>query len=224
MSEHVGQDASTPEDLALDTIPLVSSRPIVKLLEDIHLQHFLGELSPSEVKDLTSTSLSIPRQILIATDHVVGDPRTPYKNRSEFVRHAVHALLMAWVDAGWPDKHVYDIVSHAAAMREGAERLRVRADFDEAVTAYEVQLHDGAEYGDWGLITRTLASLKGFIERSPDPFWKEHLMRVTAKNPAVKRAIATMYDGVQVFRRRDKRRKEAEAWQKWLESLNYDDQ
>lgn len=215
------EDGTAP---ARQVVPAVAPHPIVQLLENIHLQHFLGDLSPGEIKDLTTTTLSIPKQILIAVDHVTGDAHTPYKNRSEFIRHAIHGLLMAWVDAGWPDKHVYDIVAHAATMRESAERLKVRADFDGAITAYEIQLNDGTEYGDWKLVIRTLETLKGFIERSPDPFWKEHLMRTVAKNSSVKRAITTMYDGVQIYRRNDKRRKAAETWQKWLESLNYDDQ
>ena len=195
------------------------SRSMVELTQDIQLQRFLGELTDHEVRQTVTTSLSVPRDVLLAVDRIVSDPRAGYATRSEFIRHGVHALLIAWLDAGYPDQQVYDVTMHARAMREAAMRIRVRADFEEAITAYEVQLNDGAELGDWGLVRRTLETLQGYIEGSPDPYWKEQLRRTVARNGAVKRAASAMWEAFDDRGKRDPERKEAVRWQSWVESL-----
>ena len=134
--------------------------------------------------------------------------------------------ILACVDRIVGDPHA-GYVMHAKTMRESAQRIRVRQEFESAISTYEVQLNDGVEFGNWELIERTLEVLRGYVEGAPDPYWQEHLRRTIARNGAVKRAIGGLYDartGGRTNGRGAKKKKQgAIAWQHWLESLSGED-
>lgn len=175
-----------------------------------------GILADAEARRLTTTSFSLPKEQSAAIDVVVGHPDTAYTHRGDFIRHAVLELLWAWVQAGFPSEFVKDETEHIRAMRTAAYQLRRRQDFAEILTIYEVSLAEGSETGDWGLVTDTLGILQGYIDRTRDRHWQEHLRKAIARSPSTQAAVNGLYEA---SRDESKLRKEARHWNRWLESL-----
>jgi|SRR3990167_10670 len=176
----------------------------------------MGSLADAETRRLVGMPLSVSKEELAAIDAIVGSPHTAYNTRSDFIRHAIWELVTAWVHSGFPSQYAYDIVSHLGAMRSAAHRQRIRQEFEDVVSVYEVSLSDGVEAGNWSLVTGALEDLQGYVDRTPDPYWAEHLRRVISRNPNVQRAINSLYEA---SRAEPSLKSVAEVWQHWLESL-----
>lgn len=175
-----------------------------------------GVLADREARSLITTSFTLTREESAAIDAVTGSPHTAYESRGDFIRHAVWELLNAWAQSGFPSNYVSDIVAHVRAMRAAAFRLRIRQEFEEILQTYEVSLSAGVEAGDWGLVLDTLTTIQGFVDRTTDNFWREHLRRTVARSPVAQRAIGALYEAA---RTKTKLMADARYWQEWLESL-----
>lgn len=174
-----------------------------------------GLLTDAEARRLTTTSFTLTREVSAAIDVIVGHPDTAYFHRGDFIRHACIELLNAWEQSGMPGGPLKDLIEHLRALRMSAYQLKLRQEFSEIFSVFEVSLGAGAEAGDWELVTDTLDTLQGYIERTPGRYWQEHLRQTIAKSPTTRAAVNGLYEAS----RRGKLRKEAEHWQRWLESL-----
>jgi len=177
----------------------------------------VGLLADAEAKRLVTTSFNLTKEESASIDVVVGHPKTAYEHRGDFLRHAVIELLDAWQQAGFPSEFVKDSVAHIKAMRNAAYRLQLRQEFSSVLSTYEISLSAGVETGDWLLVKDTLSTLQGFVDRTPDKFWREHMRKAIAKNASVQFAINSMYEA---GRQDGELNKEAAHWQHWLESLS----
>ena len=101
-------------------------------------------------------------------------------------------------------------------MRTAAYQLRRRQEFEEILSIYEVSLGAGTESGNWDLVTDTLSTLQGYVDRTPDRYWQEHLRKAIARSPSTQAAVNGLYEA---SRTESKLRKEARHWNRWLESL-----
>lgn len=201
-----------------DVIPSPAALPdtLVQPDSDATSRPESGVLADREARSLITTSFTLTREESAAMDAVTGSPHTAYESRGDFIRHAVWELLNAFAKSGFPDQYVHDIVAHTRSMRASAFRLRIRQEFEEILQTYEVSLAAGVETGDWGLVLDTLTTLQGFVDRTPDRYWREHLRRVVARNPTAQRAIGGLYEAARTDKKLEA---EAKQWQMWLESL-----
>ena len=205
--------------MALQPIPPPEPIPIDllgRIQTEAMKRQYLGALADREARSLITRSYNTTKEEAAAVDRVVGAPQTLYTSAGDFVRHAVFELLMAYEEAGFPDTYVRDVAAHIRAMRETAERLRLRQDFAEVLSVYETSLLDGVDVGDWDLVQDTLETLEGYVERTPDQYWRAHLKRTTLKSVIVKGAIDALYE----YARNDEQyANRAARWQAWLEGL-----
>ena len=203
-------------DKALVKKDAPTPRIMVSYGEDAIRRAQEGILADAEARQLVTTTFSLSKMESASIDLVVGSPHTDYNCRGDFIRHAIVELLRRWAESGFPDQYVDDMIAHIRTMRNAAHRQRVRHEFAEALTSYEQSLTAGAETGDWQLVLGTLRTLQGFVDRTPDAYWREHLRRVVSQNPAVQHAISALYEASRV---EDKLVEDAEAWERWLENL-----
>lgn len=165
---------------------------------------------------MITRSYSTTKMEADAVDRVVGNPKTAYSSAGEFVRHAIFELLMAYERAGFPDDFIPDVLAHIGTMRQEAERLRLRQDFQEVLITYEMSLSSGMEVGDFEFIDDTLGVLEGYLERTPDNYWKAHLKRTILRSVVVKGAVDGFYE---FAREHQEYASRAVRWQLWLEGL-----
>lgn len=197
-------------------VPAALSDSLVQPDEAAPSRAPIGVLADAEARRLVTTSFTLTREESSAIDAVVGSPHTAYESRGDFIRHATWELLNAWVKNGFPSVYAADIVAHIRAMRNAAFILRTRQEFEDAIQPYEVSLSAGVESGDWGLVLDTLHTLQGYVDTTPDRYWREHLRRVIARNTAVQRCIGSLYEAA---RELPKMKEQSRTWQRWLESL-----
>jgi hypothetical protein len=170
----------------------------------------------AEAKRLVTTSFNLTKEESAAIDVVVGNPQTVYEHRGDFLRHAVVELLNAWLRAGFPSDYVDDLVSHIRDMRAAAYRLKLRQDFQEVLDVYEVTLEQTLISGDIPAILEVLKTLRGYVDRTPSVYWKEHLQKTLSHSRNVQHAIHVLYEAA----RTDQRiAEEARTWENWLENL-----
>lgn len=183
-------------------------------------RQYTGTLSDTDAKALISRSYNTTKDEASAVDRVVQSPLTLYASSGDFVRHAIWELLNAWDQAGFPDEYVPDITAHVKAMRDAAQRVRLRQQFSDILTTYESSLTEGLDTGDFDLIEATLDTLEGYVVRTPDPHWQNYLRKVILRSGVVKATIEALVTAVegkapgwQQYAR------PAEHWALWLEHL-----
>ena len=195
---------------------IVPAAALVRLDPDAIARQATGILVEAEARRLVTTSFNLTKEESAAIDSVVSNPETIYEHRGDFLRHAVVELLNAWVRSGFPSDYVDDLVNHLRDMRSAAYRLRLRQNFQEVLDVYEVTLEQTLTSGDIAGVVEVLTVLRGYVDRTPSVFWKEHLQKTLARSRNVQHAIGALYEAA----RGDKRlAKEAETWNHWLESL-----
>lgn len=179
-------------------------------------RQYLGALASKESRNLITRTYAITKEEAAAVDIVVGNPGTLYTSAHEFVRHAIFELLMSYEASGFPDHQVKDTMSHIRAMRAEAQRLQIRQDFSESLTIYEQSLSSGLDAGDYELIHDTLLTIEGYLDRTPDNFWRVQLKRTVLRSVVVKGAIDAFFE---FARTHDDYTDRAQRWQDWLDSL-----
>lgn len=199
-----------------DESAVVPAAALVRLDPGAISRQVTGVLMEAEARRLVTTSFNLTKEESSAIDTVVGHPQTIYDHRGDFLRHAVVELLNAWVQSGFPSEYVDDLVSHLRDMRSAAYRLRLRQEFQEVLDVYEVTLEQTLTSGDIAGVLEVLRTLRGYVDRTPSVFWKEHLQKTLARSRNVQHAIGALYEAA----RDDKKlEKEAETWNHWLENL-----
>lgn len=223
----------TVESVPSPLQPQVDPRLIMAQLQrgpDPLDRQYVGVLADGDAKTLISRSYNTTKEEAAAVDRIVGSPLTLYISSGDFVRHAVFELLMAYEEANFPDEYIPDMTSHFRHMRESAQRLRLRQEFNDILLVYETSLRDGMEVGDFDLILSTLEVLEGYLERTPDPHWKHYLKRTVLRSTVMRAAIdafsewANSREADVVLKpgerkAREKYQRAAERWSLWLEGL-----
>lgn len=183
-------------------------------------RQYTGTLSDNDAKALVSRSYNTTKEEANAVDRIVQSPHTLYVSSGDFVRHAVFELLMAWQAAGFPDDYNSDTIAHVRAMRDAADRLRLRQQFADIITTYESSLTEGLDTGDYDFIVSTLDTLQGYVDRTPEEHWRHYVRRVILRSGVVKAAIEALHEAVdggdpsvQQFA------SAAEHWTLWLEGI-----
>jgi hypothetical protein len=189
-----------------------------RLVDGATRRQYIGQLADSDAKSLISRTYNTTKEEASAVDRIVGSPTTLYSSHGDFVRHAIWELIQAYVEDGWPDNYIPDVTAHIKNMRESAQRLRIRQEFNDILIIYEASLSDGLATGDFELVSATFNTLQGYLDRTPDEHWKQYLRRVVLRSSVMKAAIDALYDmahenGVQEYQ------VEAEKWLLWLEGL-----
>jgi hypothetical protein len=107
-------------------------------------------------------------------------------------------------------------------MREAAEQQRLRQEFAESVGIYETSLTHGMEAGDLGLIRSVLETLRLFIERTRDRYWRGYLQRLMLHSVIVQAAVDIAYEGARDDQAEEMQEvfEEAAKWQLWMEGLS----
>jgi len=179
-------------------------------------RQYLGSLASKESRNLITRTYSITKEEAAAVDIVVGSPGTLYTSAHEFVRHAVFELLMSYEASGFPDHQVKDTMAHIRTMRAEAQRLQIRQDFSESLTIYEQSLSSGLDAGDYELVHDTLQVIEGYLDRTPDNYWRVQLKRTVLRSVVVKGAIDAFFEFARTHESYTDR---ARRWQDWLDSL-----
>ena len=188
-------------------------------------RQYVGTLADGDAKSLISRSYNTTKEEAAAVDRIVGSPFTLYISSGDFMRHAAWELLMAYEEAGFPDDYLPDMVTHIKYMREEAQRLRLRQEFNDILLVYETSLRDGIDNGDYDFILSTLEVLEGYLTRTPDEHWKHYLKRVVLRSGVIKQAIDAFYDWSNSDEtplkkaERHKYQVASEKWLLWLEGL-----
>ncbi len=181
------------------------------------LQHqYQGNLSEKEARRLLTTTVRLDADILTIIDEIVGNPSTEYQSRGDFIRHALMMLLNDWMEAGFPRDYISDIVNRVREEKMNAHRLKMRQEFVDILAVYEQSLSGGSEVGDWTLVLATLGKLQGYVDRTDDLYWREHVRKIIAQSTVVQHTIGSLYEA---SRERKDLQEQAEYWQRWLESL-----
>jgi len=186
-------------------------------LEGGHLNRAWGQLTDEQSRNSVNTSLNVYRDILAAIDRIVSDPRCGYETRAQFWRHAAMVLLLMWIEGGYGDTFVSDVVLQAKAMREATRTIEVRHSFSGTIESYETNLSLAIEDDNYDYIVAILDEVNSYVERTDDPYWKHHMRRLVANNPIVARAISALYD--QWGEREDERGEKARLWQRFMEGM-----
>lgn len=183
-------------------------------------RQYVGTLSDSDAKALVSRSYNTTKDEAAAVDRVVGSPLTWYISHGDFARHAIWELLQVYEQAGFPDDYIPDVISHVRAMREAAQRLRIRQQFQDVITIYEASLTEGLDTGDFDLVEATLDTLGGYIDRTPDEHWKNYVRRVILRSGIVKAGVEALHAAVEGGTPGTRQyAKVAEFWTLWLEGI-----
>ena len=191
---------------------------------------YMGRLADRDSRQLKPVTVLLTPEEISAATRVVQSPRTVYESNADFWRHAVYELLQAYSDQGLQDSYVTDIVSHIRGMREAAETIRMRQDFGETVAVYETSLNHAIEAGDLQFMRHTLAQIRGYLDRTPERYWRGYMFRVVLKSTVVVRAVEVLYEGSKSADdawkdlpswedELEEQRKEAEMWQIMIEGL-----
>jgi Arc/MetJ-type ribon-helix-helix transcriptional regulator len=182
------------------------------------LQHqYQGTLSEREARRLLTTTIRVDADVLTIVDEIVGNPATEYQSRGDFVRHAIMMLLNDWMEAGFPREYISDVINRVRAEKMNASRLRMRQEFSDILAVYEQSLSGGSEVGDWNLVLETLGRLQGYVDRTDETYWREHLRKTIAQSTVVQHTISSLYEA---SRERKDLKEPGEYWQRWLESLS----
>lgn len=194
-------------------LPDVSLRPF---FPGASKRQYEGSLADRDSKVMITRSYSSTKMEADAVNSVIESGLTSFRSPSDFIRWAVFEGLCAFERDGFPDAYIPDILSHIGRMRKEAEQLRLRQDFAEILLTYETSLNRGLDVGDYDLVHDTLEELEGYIARTPDNFWKNHLKRTILKSVIVKGAIDAFYEAA---RGEPEMAERAVRWQLWLEGL-----
>lgn len=178
---------------------------------------YQGNLSEKEARRLLTTTVRLDADVLTIIDEIVGNPSTEYQSRGDFIRHALMMLLNDWMEAGFPRDYISDIVNRVREEKVNAHRLKMRQEFVDILAVYEQSLAGGSEVGDWNLVLETLARLQGYVDRTDDTYWREHVRKVIAQSTVVQHTINSLYEA---SRERLDLKDAGELWQRWLESLS----
>lgn len=182
------------------------------------LQHqYQGNLSEREARRLLTTTVRLDADILTIIDEIVGNPATEYQSRGDFIRHALMMLLNDWMEAGFPRDYISDVLNRVREEKVNASRLKMRQEFVDILAVYEQSLSGGSEVGDWNLVLETLARLQGYVDRTDETYWREHLRKTIAQSTVVQHTISSLYEA---SRERKDLKEPGEYWQRWLESLS----
>lgn len=177
---------------------------------------YMGTLADADAKSLVTRTYNTTKEEAAAVDRIVGSPLTLYSSNSDFVRHAIYELIMAYEEAGFPDQFVSDITAHLKSMRESAQRLRLRQSFQDVLIVYENALSEGMETGDFDLVVATLTTLEGYLDRTPEKHWRVYLQHTILKSSMVKTAIDNLYEHGRIETRY---MGPARKWLTWLDGL-----
>jgi Arc/MetJ-type ribon-helix-helix transcriptional regulator len=180
-------------------------------------QQYQGNLSEKEARRLLTTTVRLDADILTIIDEIVGNPSTEYQSRGDFIRHALMMLLNDWMEAGFPREYISDVLNRVREEKVNAHRLKMRQEFVDILAVYEQSLSGGSEVGDWSLVLETLARLQGYVDRTDETYWREHIRKVIAQSAVVQHTISSLYEA---SRERKDLKEPGEYWQRWLESLS----
>ena len=180
-------------------------------------RQYMGTLADKDAKSLITRSYNTTKEEAAAVDRIIGHPHTLYISHQDFVRHAVWEMLRAYEEMGFPDNYLRDVTAHLRATREEAQRTRLRQEFADTLAIMETSLSTGLDTGDFDYIAATLATLAGYIDRTPEPHWKMYLRRQILKSGVVKAAVDALYE---VGHQEPHFKKASERWQIWAEGLD----
>lgn len=181
---------------------------------------YAGILTDEDSRRLRRKVFNITDAEEMAVDTIVQSPHSSYRSFSEFVRHAVYEMVMAWVSAGFPDNmHAAEAVTTLVKARLHAQRLAIRGDFQDSFNTIEQSLMDWAAVGDWTAIVKELAYLDGLIQDTQglSEKWAWRIESMVVHSQAVRQAVSRLYDAWSVGN--DDQRKEADKWTQWIELL-----
>lgn len=179
-------------------------------------RQYTGSLADADAKALVPRTYNTTRMEADAVDRIVGSPLTLYMAHGDFVRHAVFELLMAYEQDGFPDEFIPDVTAHVRAMREEAQRIRLRQQFADVLLVYETSMASALEAGDYDLVTATLVTLEGYIDRTPEEHWRMYLRRAMLRSGVIRAGVDALYE---VARSQPRFQGTAGKWLIWLEGL-----
>jgi len=186
-------------------------------------RQYQGQITEREARRLLTTTIRLDADVLTIIDEIVGSPQTEYQSRGDFIRHALMELLNVWLEHGFPHDYISDVLTRLREEKINANRLKMRQEFTDILNVYEQSLAAGAQIGDWKLVIETLGTLEGYVSRTKEPYWREHLRKTIALSKVVQHAISQLYEAARDLPELevgDERLDNlAEFWQKWLESL-----
>jgi len=180
------------------------------------VRQYQGSINEREARRLLATTVRLDADVLAVIDEMVGSPHTEYQTRGDFIRHALMELLNVWLEQGFPQAYSSDILTRIHEEKVNASRLRMRQDFTDILNVYEQSLSAGGTVGDWQLVLNTLTLLEGYVIRTEEPYWREHLRKTIAQSKVVQHTISQLYE---VARDLPALKKDGDYWYQWLESL-----
>lgn len=179
-------------------------------------RQYQGNINEREARRLQSTTVRVDADVLTVIDEIVGSPQTEYNTRGEFIRHALMELINVWMEQGFPHAYASDMLTRIHEEKTNANQLKMRQDFSDVLSVYELSLTGGASVGDWKLVLNTLTRLEGYVTRTDEPYWKEHLRKTIAASKVVQHTISQLFEAAQDL---PDLQVDADYWQQWLESL-----
>ena len=183
-------------------------------VEAILSQQFTGILADQEAGKLEWRRLPIAKELLPYIYTLLADERVEYSGLPEFMLHAVHMLLEAYIKAGYFDSNLKSELSSQKILRSRAAQARRKQRLYEDSHAMDDALDRAVVlgYSSADVITDYLTYVEDLIRNEPTNSGKQEIRDIVGQSQSVYRAVNALHRWGQADLLGDEDMEQAKRW------------